>query len=50
MDFDAPERFATDSPLTPGQGYSGEAAIPEHPHQEGTDAPPRRQNLFVVDL
>ena len=43
--------MATDSPLTPlGRRYSGEAAIPERPHQEGTIAPPRSQGRFVVDL
>jgi hypothetical protein len=43
--------MATDSPLTPlGRRYSGEAAIPERPRQEGTSAPPRSQGRFVVDL
>ena len=51
MDFVIPVRIATDSPLIPvGRDYCGEAAIPECPHQEGTDTPPRRQDLFVVDL
>ena len=47
--------LATDSPLTaawyaPRGSYSGEAAIPKRPHQEGTVAPPRSQSRFVVDL
>ena len=47
--------LATDSPLTapwpmPRCSYSGEAAIPKRPHQEGTVAPPRSQSRFVVDL
>jgi hypothetical protein len=51
MDYDAPERIATDSPLIPAsRDYSGEAAIPERPHLEGTGTPLRRQDLFVVDL
>ena len=51
MDFDAPARIATDSPLIPAnRDYSGEAAIPECPHQEGTDTPLRKQDRFVVDL
>jgi len=51
MDFDAPARIATDSPLIPAcRDYSGEAAIPKCPHQEGTGTPPRRQDHFVVDL
>jgi hypothetical protein len=46
-----PVRIATDSPLIPVmRDYSGEAAIPEWPHLEGTDTPPRRQDRFVVDL
>jgi hypothetical protein len=51
MDLDAPARIATDSPLIPAsRDYSGEAAIPEWPHQEGTDTPLRNQDRFVVDL
>jgi|HubBroStandDraft_6_1064221.scaffolds.fasta_scaffold251126_1 hypothetical protein len=51
MDLDASAQIATDSPLIPlGQDYSGEAAIPEWPHQEGTDTPLRSQDRFVVDL
>jgi len=51
MDLDALARIATDSPLIPAcRDYSGEAAIPECPHLEGTGMPPRRQNPFVVDL
>jgi len=49
--------MTTDPPLTPGRRwddagrrYSGEAAIPERPHQEGTIAPPRSQSRFAVDL
>jgi hypothetical protein len=41
--------FTMVSPLTLA-GYSGEAAIPERPHQEGTIAPPRKQGRFVMDL
>jgi hypothetical protein len=47
--FVATSPFTTDSPLTLA-GYSGEAAIPERPHQEGTIAPPRKPSRFVVDL
>lgn len=50
-------RMTTDSPLTPerrwggaGRRYSGEAAIPKRPHQEGTIAPPHSQRRFVIDL
>jgi hypothetical protein len=51
MDVDAPARIATDPPLIPAsRDYSGEAAIPEYPHLEGTGTPPRRQDRFVVDL
>ena len=51
MDIDAPARIATDSPLIPAnRDYSGEAAIPECPHQEGTVTPLRNQDRFVVDL
>jgi hypothetical protein len=51
MDFAAPARIATDSPLTSVvRGYSGEAAIPENSHLECTSSPPRRQGRFVVDL
>jgi hypothetical protein len=49
MDFAVAVRIATVSPLTLS-GYYGEAAIPEYPHLEGTDTPPRGQSLFVVDL
>jgi hypothetical protein len=49
MDIDVPIRIATDSPLTLS-GYSGEAAIPEYPHLEGTNMPPHSQTRFVVDL
>jgi hypothetical protein len=51
MVIDVPVRIATDSPLIPlSRDYSGEAAIPEWPHLEGTDTPPRCQDRFVVDL
>jgi hypothetical protein len=51
MDLDAPARIATVSPLIPAsRDYSGEAAIPEYPHQEGTGTPLRSQDRFVVDL
>jgi hypothetical protein len=51
MDFDAPARIATDSPLTlVARGYSGEAAIPESSHLESASSPPRRPGRFVVDL
>ena len=51
MAFAVPAGIATDSPLIAlGRDYSGEAAIPESPHQEGTNLPLRRQSLFVVDL
>jgi hypothetical protein len=51
MVLDIQARIATDSPLIPAcRDYSGEAAIPERPHQEGTDTPPRNQDRFVVDL
>src|SRR5580658_8583275 len=36
--------MTTDSPLTLA-GYSGEAAIPKRPHQEGTSVPPRKPTL-----
>ncbi len=39
----------TVSPLTLA-GYSGEAAIPKGPRQEGTTTPPRNPSRFVVDL
>jgi len=42
-------QVTTDSPLTLA-GYSGEAAIPEWPHQEGTATPPQSQDRFVMDL
>ena len=55
--FGGAVRMTTDPPLTPGRRwddagrrYSGEAAIPERPHQEGTIAPPRSQSRFAVDL
>jgi hypothetical protein len=51
MVFDIPVRIATDSPLIPAnRDYSGEAAIPECPHLEGTGTPLHDQNRFVVDL
>jgi hypothetical protein len=34
----------------PSVSYSGEAAIPKRPHQEGTAAPPPSQDRFVMDL
>jgi len=42
--------LTTDPPLTATGGYSGEAAIPKRGHQEGTLAPPRSQDRFVIDL
>jgi hypothetical protein len=51
MDYDAPARIATDSPLASvARGYSGEAAVPESSRLESTSSPPRRQVHFVVDL
>ena len=51
MVFAVVVRIATDSPLIPAnRDYSGEAAIPECPHLEGTGTPLHDQNRFVVDL
>jgi hypothetical protein len=43
-------RLTTVSPLTLGQRYSGDAAIPERERQEDARVPPRSQDRFVVDL
>src|SRR6266700_2593234 len=47
--FVTPKRIATVPPFACA-GYSGEAAIPKCPHQEGTGTPPRNQNHFAVGL
>ncbi len=45
-----PDPPLTVTRLTPCGGYSGEAAIPKRPHQEGTVVPPPSQSRFVIDL